>query len=107
MREGTRCEARELCRDFLEGGSIIVNKIDTLWPPVGRLCAALRSRFLHVFAVMYLTPRASRAVPAHSDDQDVFIVQLAGEKAWTVYGSPVELPYTHEQVRPRRSTQLG
>ena len=97
-REGMSCEARELCRDFLEGGSIIVNKIDTFWPPIGRLCAALRSRFLHVFAVMYLTPRASRAVPAHSDDQDVLILQLAGEKEWTVYGSPIELPYSHEQL---------
>ena len=47
---------------------------------------------------MYLTPRASRAVPAHSDDQDVLILQLAGEKEWTVYGSPIELPYSHEQL---------
>ena len=98
MREGESCEPRELCWDFLEGGSIILNKLDVYWPPVGRLCAALRERFLHVFAVMYLTPRGSRSVPAHSDDQDVFIVQLAGRKAWNVYGSPIDLPYSHEQL---------
>ena len=45
--------------------------------------------------------RSSRAVRAHSDDQDVFILQLAGSKAWNVYGSPVELPYTHEQLGKR------
>jgi hypothetical protein len=98
VREGQRSEPRELCCDFLDGASIILNKIDERWSPIGRLCAALRSRFLHVFAVMYLTPRGSRAVPAHCDDQDVFILQVGGRKRWSVYGSPVELPYTHEQV---------
>ena len=97
MREGNRCAPREVCLDFLDGGSIILNKLDVHWPPVGRLCAALRKHFLHVFAVMYLTPRGSRAVPVHTDDQDVFILQLAGRKSWSVYGSPVELPYSHEQ----------
>ena len=98
MRDGERCEPRELCWDFLDGGSVIQNKIDIAWPPIGRLCSALRSRFLHVFAVMYLTPRGSQTVPAHSDDQDVIILQLAGSKSWRVYGSPIELPYTHEQL---------
>ena len=98
MRNGERCQPRELLWDFLDGGSAIINRIDRLWPPIGRLCSALRADFLHVFAVMYLTPRDSRAVPAHTDDQDVFILQLAGRKAWTVYGSPIELPCTHEQL---------
>ena len=98
MRDGERRDPRELCLDFLNGGSAIINRIDTLWAPVGRLCQALRANFLHVFAVFYLTPRASRAVPAHSDDQDVFIVQVAGRKSWTVYGAPIELPHTHEQL---------
>ena len=98
MRNGERCPPRELLWDFLDGGSAIINRIDRLWPPIGRLCSALRADFLHVFAVLYLTPRDSRAVPAHTDDQDVFILQLAGRKAWTVYGSPIELPCTHEQL---------
>ena len=46
-----------------------------------------------------VTPRASRAVPAHSDDQDVIILQLGGRKIWRVYGAAVEPPYTHEQLR--------
>lgn len=98
MRNGESCRPREICWDLLEGGSIILNKVDTFWPPIGRLCASLRERFLHVFAVMYISPRNTRAVPAHSDDQDVFVLQLAGSKAWSVYGAPVELPYSHEQV---------
>ena len=98
VREGERCAPRELLRDFVDGGSAIINRVDHLWAPVGRLCAALRADFLHVFAVMYLTPRDSQAVPAHTDDQDVFILQLSGTKAWTVYGAPVELPNASEQL---------
>jgi Cupin superfamily protein len=108
MRNGERCQPRELLWDFLDGGSAIINRIDRLWPPIGRLCSALRADFLHVFAVMYLTPRDSRAVPAHTDDQDVFILQLAGRKAWTVYGSPIELPCTHEQLgKTERALAVG
>lgn len=98
MRDGERSDPREMCLDFLDGGSIVINRVDTFWSPIGKLCQALRSRFLHVFAVLYLTPRASQAVPAHSDDQDVIILQLGGRKIWRVYGAPVELPYTHEQL---------
>ena len=98
VNDGMRCEPRELLRDFIDGGSAIINRVDLLWESIGRLCRDLRADFLHVFAVLYLTPRGCRAVPAHSDDQDVFILQLAGRKMWNVYGAPVQLPYTHEQL---------
>ena len=38
----------------------------------------------HVFAVAYLTPAGSQAVPVHNDDQDVFVYQVWGTKRWTV-----------------------
>ena len=98
MRDGVTSEPHELLQDFLDGGSAIINRIDRVWPSIGRLCASLRAVFMHVFAVMYLTPRDSRAVPPHTDDQDVFILQLAGTKIWKIYGSPIELPYSSEQL---------
>ena len=42
MRDGNRCEPREILRDYLDGGSAIINRVDQLWPPIGRLCATLR-----------------------------------------------------------------
>ena len=91
----------ELLRDFFEGASIVLNRIDKLWLPLGELCASLRERLHHVFAVMYWTPRGSQAVRAHTDDQDVFIMQLSGCKHWCVYDVPEghpALPYSHEQL---------
>ena len=61
-----RCESHGLLRDFYSGGSVVLNRIDKAWAPLGRLCASLRERLHHVFAVMYLTPRGSQvAAPAH------------------------------------------
>ena len=89
---------RSLGFAFLHGGSIVLNRLDLLCAPVCRLCIALRPLVHHAFAVLYVTPRGDQSVGAHSDDQDVFILQLAGTKHWTVYGSPVRLPYTDEMV---------
>ena len=34
----------------------------------------------------------------HTDDQDVFVLQLAGSKTWRVYDAPQPLPYEDEQL---------
>ena len=98
------CASHGLLRDFYSGGSVVLNRVDKVWAPIGRLCVSLRERLHHVFAVMYLTPRGSQvvpapkrpgrglvrkvrrysnptthpnqAVPAHTDDQDVFVLQV-------------------------------
>ena len=98
FRDGERRPSRAPLQDFLQGGSLIVNRVDKLWPPIGRLCAALRRRLHHAFAVLYLTPRGSQAVRVHTDDQDVFVLQLAGSKEWRVYDAPQPLPYEDEQL---------
>lgn len=101
-----RCESHGLLRDFYGAGSVVLNRIDKAWAPLGRLCASLRERLHHVFAVMYLTPRGSQAVPAHTDDQDVFVLQLAGCKHWRVYPTPLALPYSHEQLGKDQASPL-
>ena len=104
------CESHGLLRDFYEGGSVVLNRVDKVWAPVGRLCVALRERLHHVFGVMYLTPRGSQAVRAHTDDQDVFVLQLAGCKHWRIYDTPLALPFEHEQLgksSPLTSESLG
>jgi len=101
------CKSRGLVRDFFDGGSVVLNRIDKLWAPIGQLCVSLRKQLHHVFAVMYLTPRGSQAVRAHTDDQDVFVLQLAGSKHWRIYSTPLPLPYEHEQLGKEPATQLS
>jgi hypothetical protein len=47
---------------------------------------------------MYLTPGNSQAVRMHTDDQDVFLLQVWGKKHWTMRNNPIYLPYTEEML---------
>jgi hypothetical protein len=85
-------------RGYLAGASVVVNHVDKQFTPINRLCRALGSHFPHAFANMYLTPPNSQAVHPHSDDRDVLLLQVWGSKDWKVYGAPIILPYTDEQV---------
>lgn len=84
---------------YLDGCSIVQNHVDLLCPPLFKLAVDLQQSFPHVYINTYLTPPRASAVKAHADDRDVFVLQLEGEKHWTVYPDPpVIYPYPHEQV---------
>mmetsp|Transcript_21199 Transcript_21199/g.38698 ORF Transcript_21199/g.38698 Transcript_21199/m.38698 type:complete len:410 (+) Transcript_21199:54-1283(+) len=84
---------------YLKGASIVVNQADRYNKLLLDMCRVLAdAHFHHVFAVLYLTPRNSQAVRVHTDDQDVFLLQVWGRKHWTLRNSPVSLPYTEEML---------
>ena len=87
---------------FASGASLIVNHTDKVWRPANDLCAQLGRRFGHAYANLYLTPGDSQTAPPHSDDRDVFVLQLHGEKAWRVWSAEdartQPLPFTDEMV---------
>lgn len=88
---------------FAFGASIILNHTDKVWPPANALCALLGQGFRYSFANLYFTPNNSQTAPPHSDDRDVFILQLHGKKHWRVW------PTTHEKAvrRPFSDEQAG
>ena len=52
-----------------------------------------------MFCNVYCTPPGAQTVPCHTDDRDVFVLQVHGAKQWTVYAEPpVVLPYKEEEV---------
>ena len=84
---------------YLDGASLIVNHAEAASSGVAALCHELRETFPHAFGNLYVTPPAGRAVDAHADDRDVFVLQLEGRKEWKVYGPPpVAFPAPDEQV---------
>ena len=87
---------------FASGASIIVNHADKVWPAANALCARLGRGFRYAFANLYFTPHASQTAPPHSDDRDVFILQLHGRKHWLVWPTPHALatrrPFADEQA---------
>jgi len=98
FKKGDSYDGDDFYSAYLDGASLIVNQADRASPLLMGLCRGLADLFLHVFAVAYLTPPESHAVRLHSDDQDVFLMQVWGSKEWKIRNSPTYLPYTEEML---------
>ena len=76
---------------FAEGHTVVLQALHRTWPAVLELSTRLAAELGHpVQANAYVTPPTSRGFSAHYDVHDVFVLQLAGRKHWTV----------HEPVHP-------
>lgn len=71
---------------FAGGTTVVLQALHRLWPPVIDFCTRLGAELGHpVQANAYVTPPSSRGFSAHYDVHDVFVLQLAGRKHWTVH----------------------
>jgi len=89
---GAGAEVADQVRDdkvaalFAEGTTVVLQALHRSWPPVIDFAARLGAELGHpVQANAYVTPPSSRGFSAHYDVHDVFVLQLAGRKHWTVH----------------------
>lgn len=86
-------DATRIYEEFRNGATIALHGLHRYWPPVMRFCRRLELELTHpVQANAYITPRSSRGLGVHHDTHEVFVLQLNGRKAWSVYEPVVELP---------------
>jgi lysine-specific demethylase/histidyl-hydroxylase NO66 len=79
------------------GATIILQQAHQLEPSLGRFCRALEHAFsAHVQTNLYLTPPNAQGFKTHYDNHCVFVLQIAGEKAWRLYEKPVDTPFRGE-----------
>jgi ribosomal protein L16 Arg81 hydroxylase len=82
---------------FADGTTIVVQALHRTWPAVTEFATRLGAELGHpVQANAYITPPQSRGFSAHYDVHDVFVLQLAGRKHWTVH-APVHPDPLREQ----------
>lgn len=71
---------------FADGATIVLQGLHRTWPPIIDHVTRLTEELGHpVQANAYITPPSSRGFAAHYDVHDVFVLQLAGRKRWTVH----------------------
>ena len=71
---------------FGDGATVVLQALHRTWPPVIDFCTRLTAELGHpVQANSYVTPPSSRGFSAHYDVHDVFVLQLAGRKHWTIH----------------------
>src|SRR5437764_804485 len=80
-------------RLFRQGATIIFTHLHQRLPSLGRLCEGLGRRFASRMQTnIYLTPPSAQGFAPHWDTHDVFILQVAGTKRWSIYDTKVPLP---------------
>jgi bifunctional lysine-specific demethylase and histidyl-hydroxylase NO66 len=96
-----------VARKHREGATIILNQAHRFLSGLGELCQAIEGEFsCHVQTNLYLTPAGAQGFPTHFDSHDVFVLQVAGQKQWQLYGTPLANPYRGERFQ-RHSHEAG
>jgi lysine-specific demethylase/histidyl-hydroxylase NO66 len=72
--------------EFRVGATIVFQGLQRTHPPLTRFCRDLELELSHsVQANAYVTPAGARGLGVHYDTHDVFVLQLAGTKAWSIH----------------------
>ncbi|KAJ1621960.1 hypothetical protein T492DRAFT_1065794 [Pavlovales sp. CCMP2436] len=91
----------EVWAKFGEGFTILINDVDQRDGRVAALCESLEAELrLPVNANFYATVEGTQGFEAHFDQMDVLVLQLEGEKEWTVYDPFLPLPDTERKFAP-------
>lgn len=92
---------------FDDGATIVLQGLHRMWPPVIDFVTRLGEELGHpAQANAYVTPVSSRGFAAHYDVHDVFVLQLAGRKHWTVH-PPVHRDPLRDQPWNDYSSQVA
>ena len=92
---------------FGDGATVVLQALHRTWPPVIEFCTRLGAELGHpVQANAYVTPPSSRGFSAHYDVHDVFVLQLAGRKHWTIH-APVLADPLRDQPWGQRSAAVA
>jgi hypothetical protein len=88
---------------FGSGATISLSQLHERLPPLAALCRAAEKRFsAHFQTNIYLSPPNAQGFKTHFDSHDVFVLQVAGSKVWTLYDTPIELPLRGQAFEPDR-----
>lgn len=99
--DGSVLDVARVTQLFAEGATVALAYLDTVLPPLAGFCRGLEATFSCPFqANIYLTPPNAQGARTHYDTHDVFVLQVAGTKRWTLYGTPVELPLAGQEFDP-------
>lgn len=112
---GDSIDVAKVYQLFEEGSTITLAYLDTMVETLAAFGRSLESEFSFPFQTnVYLTPADAKGARHHYDSHDVFVLQVAGSKHWTIYGTPVELPLrgqdfdssVHERGEPTLEFEL-
>jgi lysine-specific demethylase/histidyl-hydroxylase NO66 len=69
-----------------DGATVVLQGLHRTWAPLASLAAGLHHDLGHSVQMnAYVTPAGNRGFATHYDTHDVFVLQIAGRKRWTIH----------------------
>lgn len=88
---------------FAGGSTIVLQALHRAWPPVIDFCQQLAADLGHpVQANAYVTPPQNQGFDDHYDVHDVFVLQVAGRKRWSIHAPVHPSPLRDQPWTDRR-----
>ena len=79
--------------EFAAGATLVLQGLHRTWPPLVDFAQQLSTDLGHPVQVnAYVTPASSRGFDPHYDVHDVLVLQIAGDKRWTIHPPVHEHP---------------
>ncbi|MFC7617468.1 cupin domain-containing protein [Actinokineospora soli] len=92
---------------FAAGSTVVLQGLHRMWPPLIDFARDLVADLGHPVQVnAYITPPSSQGFSAHYDVHDVFVLQVAGRKRWSVH-EPVHRDPLRSQPWDRRKDAVA
>jgi lysine-specific demethylase/histidyl-hydroxylase NO66 len=98
---------------FVGGSTLVLQALHRVWPPIIDFCQQLAADLGHpVQANAYVTPPQNQGFDDHYDVHDVFVLQVAGRKSWSIH-APVhraplpDQPWTDRRDAVRRGAEAA
>ena len=86
---------------FRGGATISIRHMHERIPELAELCRAMEKVFsAHFQTNIYLSPPHAQGFGTHFDSHDVFVLQVAGSKIWTLNDTGIELPLHGQRFEP-------
>ena len=94
----------KLVRLFADGSTMVLQALHRVWPPIIDFCQQLAGELGHpVQANAYITPPQSQGFSHHYDVHDVFVLQVAGTKEWSIHAPVLPAPLRDQPWTDRRA----
>jgi hypothetical protein len=89
------------------GATLVLQALHRTWPPLIDFGTALAAELGHPVQInAYITPPQNQGFAAHYDTHDVFVLQVAGSKRWTIHRPVLDDPLP-DQTWDRRRSQVS
>ena len=94
-------QVSEVASRFDEGATVVFGQLHRRVPALARLCASIGKIFgSRVQTNIYFTPPHAQGFRPHWDTHDVFVLQVAGAKDWSMYDTKVTFPLKGQGFDP-------